>query len=246
MIEVELLLPGRLAQADEEALTRAVQLLEADTLATQVYARARQSRRRLAPPAAADGRGSSRPARGRGRAEDGAQGFAEDAESQTTPARPPPIAGTRRPRRRAGRSAAPSDRGARLRIAGPDDDPDALDRGYRALGRRILVRPGDRTRLSGGVRARQGEQDAEEGGVESGYLASRALLAQSVSESARFLVASGAAGAHRSDDGQARVADRGEVSASPSARKRSRRARRCSAPSAARRSTPPSPTISSR
>lgn len=189
MTEVELVLPGRLASDDELALASAVGLLESDTLAsrfTQVLGGHVDAVRRLLPARVQ-------------------QMVAFATENALKAA----LRVSLRTLRAGDRGAPSSDRWHRTAAAASGAIGGAF--GIAALpvelpvSTAILLRSiADIARAEGEdltdpeaglacleVFALGGDSGEAEAGVESGYLASRALLAQSVTESARFLLRSG-------------------------------------------------------
>jgi len=190
MTEVELLLPGRLAQADEEALRRAVQLLEADTLAAK-FTRALGGQ--------VDGLGRLMPAR--------ARRFVAFATEHALRAA---LKVSLRTLKVDGASAPSSDRWHKTAAAASGAIGGAFGLSALALELPVLttilmrsiadIARAEGERLSDPETALAclevfalGKGEDAEAGIESGYLASRALLARSVSESARFILSSGAA-----------------------------------------------------
>jgi hypothetical protein len=189
--EIELLPPGRLALADEQALARAVQLLESQTLATR-FTRALGGQvdalRRLLPARARQ-----------------AAGMAAEVALKAA------LRVSLRTLNAEHGSAPASERWHKMAAAASGAIGGAF--GVAALAielpvsTTILMRSiADIARSEGEdlsdpaasvacleVFALDGETDAEEG-VETGYFAARTLLAQSVSESARFVLRSGIAG----------------------------------------------------
>lgn len=189
MTEVELVLPGRLASDDEVALETAIGLLEADTLAsrfTRVLGGHVDAVRRLVPARVQ-------------------QMVAYAVENALKAA----LRVSLKTLRAGDRGAPSSDRwhktaaaasgalgGAFGIVALPVELPVSTAILLRSIAEIARAEGEDLTDPAVGlacleVFALGGDTGEQEAGVESGYLASRTLLAQSITESARFLLRSG-------------------------------------------------------
>ncbi len=188
MTEVELVLPGRLASADEFALKNAVGLLEADTLATRftrVLGGHVDALRRLLP---------ARAQQVVAFATENALKAALRVSLKTLRAGDVGARSSDRWHRTA--AAASGAIGGAFGLAALAVElPVSTTILLRSIAEIARAEGEDLTDPAAGlacleVFALGGESGDEEAGIESGYLASRTLLAQSVTESARFLLRS--------------------------------------------------------